>query len=122
MEELRERRAAKGFLQRLTESSDVLFTISRAHYDGFPTRQLPPFSIRRHGLVYGYMVAKYTLRGTFYRAAALLCGVPRCRSVREVVNPAKDSKLDEVAARNCIDPVKFRKVATGLRRVWPLLP
>ena len=121
-EELRERRAARTGLQRLTETSDVLFAISRARYDGFPLRSLPPFTISRHGMVYGYMVAKYTLRWTFYRAAAMLCGVPRCRSVREVVNPAKDSKLEEVAVRHGIDAAKFRRVGSRLRRVWPLLP
>jgi hypothetical protein len=42
--------------------------------------------------------------------------------VREVVNPSKDHKLDEVASRYQIDPVEFKRVGRQLRRVWPLLP
>jgi hypothetical protein len=38
-----------------------------------------------------------------------------------VVNPSKDDKLDEVAFRHQIDPVKFQRVSRQLRRVWPLL-
>src|SRR5262249_36418261 len=106
-EELRERRTAgTTFWRKLGETSDVFFSISRARYDGFPVRQLPPFAASRHGLVYGYMLAKYTLRWKFYRTAAMLCDTPRHGWVREVVNPSKDHKLDEVAARHQIDPVE----------------
>ena len=69
-----------------------------------------------------YMLAKYSLRWGFYRAAAVLCRAPCYHSIREVVNPAKDSKLDEVAARHQIDPDKFKRIGRKLRRVWPLLP
>lgn len=68
------------------------------------------------------MIGKFTLRWGFYRTAGLLCGVPRSRPICEVVNPAKVSKLDAVASRHPVDPVKFRRVAIRLRRVWPLLP
>lgn len=51
---------------------------------------------------------------------ALLCGAPA--AVREVVNPAKDGKLDEVAVRHGINLVAFRRVGRTLRCVWPLLP
>ena len=40
----------------------------------------------------------------------------------EVINPAKDAKLDAVAARHQICPIRFRRVGGRLRRVWPLLP
>ena len=71
-----------------------------------------------------YMVAKFTLRWGFYRIAARLCGATRkeWKGVREVINPAKDHKLGEVAARHGIDPDKFRNTGRMLRRVWPLLP
>jgi len=120
-EELRERRSAKTSWQKLSETSDVFFSISRARYDGFPVRKLPPFVASRDTLLYTYMLAKYTLRWNFYRTAAVLCGTPYDR-VREVVNPGKDYKLDEVASRYQIDPVEFRRVGRRLRRVWPLLP
>jgi hypothetical protein len=68
------------------------------------------------------MLAKYTLRWKFYRTAAILCSAPHYDLVREVVNPSKDHKLDEVASRHQIDPVEFERVGRQLRRVWPLLP
>lgn len=68
------------------------------------------------------MLAKYTLRWQFYRVAALLCHAPYYASVREVVNPSKDRKLEEVASRHQIDPVTFKPVGGKLRRFWPLLP
>ncbi|PWW74497.1 hypothetical protein C7212DRAFT_326931 [Tuber magnatum] len=120
-EELRERRTAKTPWQKLSETSDVFFSISRARCDGFPVRTLPPFVASRDILLYTYMLAKYTLRWKFYRTAATLCNTPYDK-VREVINPNKDYKLDEVASRYQIDPVEFRRVCRQLRRVWPLLP
>ncbi|KAJ3760392.1 uracil phosphoribosyltransferase-domain-containing protein [Lentinula raphanica] len=108
-EELRERRAAKTSLEKLSETSDVFFAIIRAHYDGFVVKKIPPFIPSRHGLIYAYMLGKYTSRWGFYRTAAILCRAPRCDMVREVVNPGKDSKLHEVALRHQIDPEKFKR-------------
>ena len=121
-EELRERRTANTFWRKLSESSDVFFSLSRAQHDGFPVRKLPAFVASRHVLVYAYMLAKYTSRWIFYRTAAILCNAPRYDLVREVVNPGKDRKLDEVASRHQINPVEFERVGRQLRRVWPLLP
>lgn len=121
-EELHERRTATTNIHKLSEAADVFFTISRARYDGFSVGSLPSFVASRHAPVYTYMLAKYTLRWGFYRTAALFCRVPQPGAVREVVNPAKDSKMDEVSARHGIDAVQFRRVGRRLRRVWPLLP
>ncbi|KAI8962047.1 hypothetical protein F5Y11DRAFT_204459 [Daldinia sp. FL1419] len=120
-EELRERRDAGTPLEKLSETADVFFSISRAKYDGFPVRPLPRFSVS-HVLVYAYMLAKFTSRWAFYRMAAFLCGAPNPGIVREVVNPIKDKKLDEVASRHRIDKDKFRRIGRRLRRVWPLFP
>lgn len=120
-EELRERRAANTPWQKLSETSDVFFSISRAQHDGFPVRKLPSFVASRHILVYAYMLAKYTSRWYFYRTAAILCNASRYDLVREVINPSKDHKIIEVASRHQIDPVEFERVARRLRRVWPLL-
>ena len=121
-EELRERRLATTRRQKLSEASDVFFSSSRAQYDGFPVRKLSPLVTSRHMLVYAYMLAKFTSRWTFYRTAAFMCSAPRYDSVREVVNPSKDQKLEEVASRHRIDPVAFKRVGRQLRQVWPLLP
>ena len=121
-EELRERRNAKTRWQKLSEASDVFFSSTRARYDGFPVRKLPPFVTSRHLLVYAYMLAKFTSRWKFYRTAAIICNTPHYDTVREVVNPSKDQKLEEVASHHQIDPVEFRRVGRQLRKVWPLLP
>ncbi|KAL2037606.1 hypothetical protein N7G274_009719 [Stereocaulon virgatum] len=121
-EELRERRLAKTPWQKLSETSDVFFSSIRAQYDGFPVRKLPPFVASRHVLVYAYMLAKFTLRWKFYRTAAVICNAPHYDLVREVVNPNKDQKIEEVASRHQIDAVEFKKVGRQLRQVWPLLP
>ena len=121
-EELQERRNANTPWQKLSETSDVFFSISRAQYDGFPVRMLPSFVASRHGLIYVYMLAKYTLRWKFYRVAAILCRAPHYDLVREVVNPSKDYKLGEVASRHQIDQAEFKRVGRQLRRLWPLLP
>ena len=120
--ELQERHTAETFCQRLSETSDVFFSISRARHDGYPVRMLPSFVASRHAHVYAYMLVKYTLRWGFYRTAATLCKTPHAESVREVINPGKDHKLVEVASRYQIDPVEFRRLCRKLRRVWPLLP
>ena len=89
--------------------------------------KLPPASV----VMYGYMIAKFTLRWAFYRIAAGFCkregngkegGRGGRWGVREVVNPGKESKLDVVAGRHGIDKEEFRRVARRLRLVWPLLP
>lgn len=121
-EELWEPRTANTTWRRLSETSDVLFSISRAQYDGFPVRKLPRFVCSHHFLVYTYMMAKYTSRWSFYRTAAFLCNAPYYRLVHEVVNPGKDHKLNEVACRHGIDSVEFERVAHPLQRLWPLLP
>lgn len=120
-EELRERRTARSKWEKLSETSDVFFSIIRAQYDGYPVRKLPNF-VSQHVPVYAYMLAKYTSRWTFYRTVAFFCNVSRYDLVREVVNPSRTHKLDEVARRYRIDPAKFKRVGCQLRCVWPLLP
>jgi hypothetical protein len=46
-EELRERQTANTLWQKLSEASDVFFSISRAHHDGYPVRKLPAFVSRQ---------------------------------------------------------------------------
>ena len=110
-EELKERRDAKTFLEKLSETSDVLFSISRARYDGFPVQSLPPLRTTRHTLAYTFLLLKYTF-----------CKAPHWGSVREVVNPGKDGNLREVARRHNIDPEEFVNAGQQLRNVWPLIP
>lgn len=83
---------------------------------------MPAFVASRHLLVYAYMVCKFTSRWAFYGAAARLAGAPNPGSIREVVNPRKDSKILEVCERHGLDAAKFGRVCRLLRRVWPLPP
>ena len=120
-EELAEVDAATGVINRLSETSDVLFTISRSSFEGHPVAAVPPLTAR-NAPAYTYMLVKFTSRWGFYLAAAYLADRQRYSAVREVVNPRKDEKLVAVAERHGLEPVGFSRVAVGLRRVWPLLP
>lgn len=122
VEEMKERRTATTTLQQLSETSDVLFSMTRALYDGQYTKRPPPVRTAMHFLNYTYMVAKYTSRWGFYQVAARLSHGAYRTSVREVVNPAKDAKLFEVASRHRVDTQSFVLVARRLRMIWPLLP
>lgn len=120
-EELAEVAKATGLINRLSETSDVLFTISRARFEGHPVGALPPLAAQT-APAYAYMLAKFTSRWAFYLTAAYIADRGRCGAVREVVNPWKDEKLAAVAKRHGLEPVGFSRVAMALRRVWPLLP
>ncbi|KAG7009747.1 hypothetical protein G7Y79_00001g000190 [Physcia stellaris] len=115
-DELHEYRHATTPLSKLSESSDIHFALHRAAFDGCPLHltesELPPAS----ALMYSYMIAKYTLRWGFYRVVGGCC--KGRRDVREVVNPAKERKLDVVAGRHGIDKEEFRRVAGRLRLIY----
>ncbi|KAJ5219513.1 hypothetical protein N7468_008717 [Penicillium chermesinum] len=120
-EELQELRLAKTHFSKLSEASDVIFSITRAQHDGFASRRIP-FSGYQIAPICIYMLAKFTSRWFFFKVATLICMEKRWNSIREVVNPSKDEKVASVACRHQIDPEKFQRVSRGLRRVWPLLP
>lgn len=120
-EEIRERRLAITPCQKLSETADVFYIISRAQYDGYRLRTLPKFSFS-HVWICAYLVSKYTLRWKFYRVAAFLCHCPDPDAMREVINPAKDHKVQEVACRHGIEPESFARICRRLRLIWPLLP
>ncbi|KAJ3544886.1 hypothetical protein NM208_g2791 [Fusarium decemcellulare] len=105
-EEFSERRLAVTACQKLSDTADVLYIISRAKYDGHVLKDLPRFSLS-HLAVYAYLLSKYTSRWQFYRVAVLLSGCRDLDSMREVINPTKDHKIREVACRHGIDPRKI---------------
>lgn len=121
-EELLERRHAKPGLPKFSETSDVLFTVKRAHYDGTTLRPLYLLTGVSLAPVYAYMIAKYTSRWCFFKFAAFACQFPNYNTVCEVVNPSKDHKVDEVAHRHNIDAQQFRQACRRLRQIWPLFP
>eukprot|EP00798_Chlamydomonas_sp_ICE-L_P002595 gene2595-30990_t len=120
-DELEERSKARSRLEHLSETADVMYAMSRAEFDNHPiqTRKIH----FRHISSLLYMSGKYSSRWYFYRVAAAF----QTRSfakvdVREVVNPAKDLKIQQVAERNRLDPEQFLAICKRLRHVWPLLP
>ena len=119
-EEVQELDEARTYVEKVSEASDVLFTISRARHEGFDIRPLPSLFDRKYTLAYLYMVGKFSSRWLFYLTASLICRAPH--AVREVVNPTKEEKLFLVAARHQLDPTKFTRVCRKLLRIWPLLP
>lgn len=118
--ELLERRQAGNALSKLSETCDVLFSFSRARYDGCEIRCWPRANEYRYIPPYIYMLLKYTSRYAFYRTVGVLSR-STC-AVREVVNPARDHNLDEVAERYGIDRNRFRAISCRLYHIWPLLP
>lgn len=129
-EELTELRVAKSLVETLSEASDVVFSISRAEYEGFADDRVTPFDLLCRlstfwaAVVVAYMLYKFTMRWYFYRVTAYACGLRGARldAVRHVINPAKDHKMDKVAVRHGLQPAEFRRVAKVVRRLWPLLP
>lgn len=121
-EELAELRNAKTSLSRLSEAADVAFSISRARFDGHALR-ISVLEMMPAGVLL-YMVVKFSLRWCFYRLVAFACGSRgrQLGAVREVVNPRKMSKIDEVAGRHGLDPRLCRMWARKMMMFWPLLP
>ncbi|EXU96518.1 phosphoribosyl transferase domain protein [Metarhizium robertsii] len=89
LEEVIERHATRTTLQRLSETSDVFYILGRAQCDGYPLRRP---------------------RRVFYRTAAFSCGSGSWRRVREVVNPHRDFKIQEVTSRHAVDLSNFKRV------------
>lgn len=121
-EELQELRLAKSHLARLSEASDVMFCITRAQFDGFPSCRIPSLPGYQVAPICAYMLVKFTSRWLFFKLAALICKEKHWKSINEVVNPSKDEKIASVACRHQVDPEIFQRISRGLRRVWPLLP
>ncbi|KAJ5966739.1 hypothetical protein N7501_002987 [Penicillium viridicatum] len=88
-EELCERRLIEKSWEELSETSNVLFLIIRAQYDGFPIRNPPCLSGLRSGPIYTYILAKYTSQ----------CNSRDWNMVNDVGDPGTDRKLVEVASR-----------------------
>ncbi|KAJ0415896.1 hypothetical protein BJY00DRAFT_317362 [Aspergillus carlsbadensis] len=122
LEELAERRSAITPLTRLSETADILFTVSRARHDGFALQFRAPWSRTYNGFAKFYMLGKFSSRWGFYRVAAYCVGKRDWRGVREVVNPRKGGKVQEVAGRHGIESEGFKRVCRRLLWVLPVFP
>lgn len=117
-DELKELAEARGFVDRWSEYSDVVYTYTRALWSGHSSIQNPlGFCAFVWGLL--YMFPKYTFRWWFYRRAGQKVD-PRVR-MTEVRNPKKVEKLHTIAGKYGIDPFVFERVCRVQLRYWPLL-
>lgn len=114
--ELKEFQEATSWLSRWSESSDVVFTNLRSHWDEVFLEF--PLSRWRFATGYAYGLFKYTLRFLFYRRLGKKFG----KDVRAIRNPARIEKLRTLAEMHGIDPDTFVAEAKRMRYFWPLLP
>lgn len=108
---------AKGLINRWSEYSDVVYTLTRARWSGHDI--VSPLTSGQ--IIYGslYMFPKYTLRFLFFRRAGNKLGATR--ALREVRNPKKIHKLHHIAKKYNLDPDAFTEVCKRQLRHWPLL-
>eukprot|EP00697_Spironema_sp_BW2_P004266 gnl/Spiro4/1580_TR837_c0_g1_i1.p1 gnl/Spiro4/1580_TR837_c0_g1~~gnl/Spiro4/1580_TR837_c0_g1_i1.p1 ORF type:complete len:175 (+),score=13.63 gnl/Spiro4/1580_TR837_c0_g1_i1:79-525(+) len=120
--EMREFRQASTRLHRLSELSDISFTYTRAISNGYHVPN--PFvltSVPSRCVIDAYMIVKYSTRFYFYRFCGWRAGHPT--TLREVRNPMKTNKLEEIAKGNRIADVDhFVRICVWWRRYWPFLP
>lgn len=117
-DELIEYKKARKFFDRWSELSDVVYTYTRARWSGHKDFKFP---LSRFLFLWGslYMFPKYTLRWLFFLFAGKKAGSKK--PIREVRNPQKDNKLDEISAHYGCDPILFRKICKRRISYWPLL-
>lgn len=117
-DELKEYQVEANILKKWSEVSDLVYTYTRAKWTGhkldFPLGRFEYFL----GVI--YMFPKYTSRYLFFRKAGKK--VNSQVVVREVRNPKRMQKLEEIAATYRLDKTKFSKTCKRQLRYWPLLP
>jgi hypothetical protein len=96
----------KGFINRWSETSDIVYTYTRAKWSGHTELEFP---LNKFQFIWGsiYMFPKYTLRWKLFRKAAQK--IDPNSNITEVRNPKKIHKLDEIAERNNLDKDLFKK-------------
>ena len=116
--ELAEYKRAEGFMERWSELSDIVYTYTRARWSGHTDVSFP---LSRGLFIWGalYMFPKYTLRWLFFVFAGRI--LKSKRLIREVRNPQRISKLDEIAEKYGLEKEAFHCACRKLLKSWPLL-
>lgn len=115
--ELTEFRQARGVINKWSELSDVVGCYDFARYSGHVVSI--PFNKLYILIGSVYMVPKLSLRLLlFWRAGKK---VDRKVSVKEYRNPKKIEKLQHIANKYNIDPIKFQIEVEKRLKYWPLL-
>ena len=117
-DELVEYQNARGFLEKWSELSDLVYTYTRARWSDHSELKFPYYF--RH-FIWGslYMFPKYTLRWLFFITAGKMSGSKK--TVRAVRNPKKTEKLEQIAEKYDLDKEKFQDVCQKLLKYWILL-
>ncbi len=117
-DELAEYERDEGSLERWSELSDIVYTYTRARWSGHTDMSFP--LTRKHFLLGAlYMFPKYTLRWLFFVFAGRI--LKSKRLIREVRNPQRISKLDEIAEKYGLEKEAFHCACRKLLKSWPLL-
>lgn len=116
-DEYKELEEARGFINRWSEYSDVVYTVTRGRWSGHDLGS--PLSTGK--FIYGsiYMFPKTTLRYLFFRRAGKKARAKQ--PLREVRNPKKTHKLHHIAKKYDLDPEEFALICKKQLRYW-LLP
>ena len=113
-DELAELEEAVGFVDRWSEKSDVVYTVTRARWTGHDIAY--PIGKKDQLLGRAYMYPKYTLRFMFFRRAAKK--VDPTSDIRQVRNPKKAHKLYHIAEKHGLPADEFVKTCQKQYRYW----
>nr|AQS30182.1 hypothetical protein [uncultured bacterium] len=118
LEELKELEEAEGLVNKWSELSDVVYTYTRAHWSGHTDIEFP---LNKANFYIGlfYMFPKYSLRYGFYRVLGKK--INKNAKLKEVRNPKKIEKLEHIAKKYNLDPIKFKDEAKKLIKRWVFL-
>ncbi|TAL48919.1 hypothetical protein EPN83_02805 [Patescibacteria group bacterium] len=118
LDELAEFKEARGLINRWSELSDVVYTCTRAQWSGHEDIEFP---LKKQYFYIGlfYMFPKYTLRWKFYRVLGKK--FDNNLKISEVRNPMKIEKLEKIAKKYNLDPIRFKYEAERIMRSWVFL-
>ncbi len=117
-DELEEFKEARGLICKWSELSDVVYTYTRALWSGHKDLDFPFKKTNFYvGLI--YMFPKYTLRWKFF--SVLGKKFDKDLKITEVRNPKKIEKLENIAKKYNLDPVRFKAEAESLMKWWVFL-
>lgn len=108
---------AKGFIDHWSELSDIVYTVTRARWNGYDF----DFPISGLYVLIGtlYMLPKYTSRWLFYYQVGRK--LSSSQKVTEVRNPIKLEKLHHIARKYDLDQDLFAQTCRRQLKYWPLL-
>ena len=116
-DEYQELLEARGWVNRWSEYSDVVYTVTRGRWGGHDIES----PLARWQFIYGsvYMFPKMTSRYLFFRRAGKRAGAGRV--MREIRNPKKVHKLEKLAKLYEVEPEVFVGICERQLKYWPLL-